>query len=57
MNKLVFELWRDDSGFDLPEYAIAAVVLTAILVEMKSLDIHGSDLLANMGIKLHGMPR
>ena len=45
------------SGSDLPEYALAAMVLTAIAVVMKSLNIQGKDLLAEIGIKTGGLPR
>ena len=57
MKTLLFALWADDTASDLPEYAVAAAVLAAILVVMKSMDIHGTDLLADMGIKTAGVPR
>ena len=57
MKSLLLQIWADDTAFDLPEYAMAAAVFTAIIVVIKSLDIHGSDLLANVGIKLDGTPR
>lgn len=57
MKKLLLALWADDTASDVPEYAVAVVVLTAILVVMRSLNIHGSDLLADMGIKTAGVAR
>ncbi|MGE5723776.1 MAG: hypothetical protein ACM34G_01280 [Acidobacteriota bacterium] len=57
MKSLLLAIWADDTASDLPEYAIAAAVLTAIMVVMRSLDIHGSDLLADMGIKTGSMVR
>ncbi|HKU22041.1 MAG TPA: hypothetical protein VJQ50_13565 [Terriglobales bacterium] len=51
MKSLLLAICADDTASDLPEYAIAAAVLTAIMIVMKSLDIHGSDLLADMGIR------
>ncbi|HKC70926.1 MAG TPA: hypothetical protein VKB60_04840 [Terriglobales bacterium] len=57
MRNLLFALWADDAASDVPEYAVAVVVLAAILVVMRSLNIHGSDLLANMGIKTGSMVR
>lgn len=51
MKSVLLAIWADDTASDLPEYAIAAAVLAAIMLVMKSLDIHGSDLLADMGIK------
>lgn len=57
MKTLLLALWADDTASDLPEYAVAAAVLAAILVVMKSMDIHGTDLLADMGIKTAGLPR
>ncbi|HLK32609.1 MAG TPA: hypothetical protein VKT29_05930 [Terriglobales bacterium] len=45
-------MWRDDTATDLLEYTVTAAVLTAILVMIKTLNIHGSDLLANIGIRL-----
>jgi hypothetical protein len=57
MKSLLLRTWTDDTGFDLPEYAMTAAVLVAIVVVMRSLDIHGTDLLANVGIKLDGVPR
>jgi hypothetical protein len=57
MKKLLLAVWLDDTASDLPEYAVAAVVLTAIGVVMKSLNIHGSDLLADLGIKNSAVPR
>jgi hypothetical protein len=57
MKRLLLAIWADDAASDLPEYAVAAAVLTAIVVIMKSLDIHGIDLLADMGIKTGSMPR
>lgn len=55
--KSLLAVWMDDSASDLPEYALAAMVLTAIAVVMKSLNIRGSDLLAEVGIKTSGLPR
>ena len=49
---LVLRVWVDDSGNDIPEYVLSIFVLTAILVMLRALDIHGSDLLADVGIKL-----
>jgi hypothetical protein len=57
MKNLLLALWADDAASDVPEYAVAMVVLTAILVVMRSLNIHGSDLLADMGIKTGSMVR
>lgn len=57
MKSLLLGLWADDSASDLPEYAMAAAVLIAIAVVLKSLNIHGSDLLAEVGIKAAGVPR
>jgi hypothetical protein len=57
MKNLLLALWADDAASDVPEYAVAVVVLTAILVVMRSLDIHGSDLLADMGIRTAGVAR
>jgi hypothetical protein len=57
MKRLLFAIWADDTASDLPEYAVAAAVLTAIAVVMKSLDISGSDLLAEVGIRTAGLPR
>jgi hypothetical protein len=57
MKTLLLAIWADDSASDLPEYAVAVVVLTAIMMVMKSLDIHGSDLLADMGIKTGSVVR
>ncbi len=57
MKRLLLSIWADDSANDLPEYAVAAAVFTAIAVVMKSLNIHGSDLLADMGINLGGVAR
>lgn len=57
MKSLLLKLWADDAASDLPEYAMAVAVLIAIAVVMKSLDIHGSDLLADLGIKAAGVPR
>lgn len=57
MESLLLALWVDDGASDVPEYAVAVVVLTAILVVMRSLNIHGSDLLADMGIKTAGLGR
>lgn len=57
MKSLLLAIWADDTASDLPEYAIAAAVLIAIMVVMRSLDIHGSDLLADMGIKTGSMVR
>lgn len=57
MKKAFLAVWMDDSASDLPEYALAAMVLTAIAVVMKSLNIQGKDLLAEMGIKTGGLPR
>lgn len=57
MKKLLLAIWADDTASDLPEYAVAAAVLAAIVVVMKSLDIHGSDLLADMGIRTGSVPR
>lgn len=57
MNSLLLALWADDTASDLPEYAVAAAVLTAIMVVMKSLNIHGSDLLADMGIRTGSVVR
>jgi len=57
MKRLLFAIWADNTASDLPEYAVAAAVLTAIVVVLKSLDIHGSDLLADMGIRTGGVPR
>ncbi len=57
MKRLLLSIWADDSANDLPEYAVAAAVFTAIAVVMKSLSIHGSDLLADMGINLGGVAR
>jgi hypothetical protein len=57
MKTLLLKLWADDTANDLPEYAMAAAVLIAIAVVMKSLDIHGSDLLADLGINAGGVPR
>ncbi len=57
MKSLLLALWADDAASDLPEYAVAVVVLAAILVVMRSLNIHGSDLLADMGIKTGSMVR
>lgn len=51
MTSLLLKLWTDDTGNDLPEYAVAAAVFTAIFVVMKTLDIHSSDVLADLGIK------
>jgi hypothetical protein len=55
MKSLLLALWADDAASDVPEYAVAVAVLTAILVVMRTLDIHGSDLLADMGIKTGSM--
>ncbi len=57
MKRLLFAIWADDTASDLPEYAVAAAVFTAIAVALKTLDIHGSDLLADLGIKTGGVPR
>jgi hypothetical protein len=57
MKSLLLKLWADDAASDLPEYAMAAAVLIAIAVVLKSLDIHGSDLLAEVGIKTAGVPQ
>jgi hypothetical protein len=57
MKNLLLAFWADDAANDLPEYAVAVVVLTAILVVMRSLNIHGSDLLADMGIKTGSIVR
>ena len=57
MKRLLLAIWADDTATDLPEYAVAVAVLAAIVVAMKSLDIHGSDLLADLGIKTGGTPR
>ncbi|HLX76489.1 MAG TPA: hypothetical protein VKR26_17205 [Terriglobales bacterium] len=57
MKTLLLAIWADDTASDLPEYAVAVVVLTAIMMVMKSLDIHGSDLLADMGIKTGSVVR
>ncbi len=57
MKNLLLALWADDTASDVPEYAAAVLVLAAILVAMRSLDIHGSDLLADMGIKTAGLAR
>ena len=57
MKSLLLALWADDAASDVPEYAVAVVVLTAILVVMRSLNIHGSDLLADMGIKTGSVVR
>jgi hypothetical protein len=57
MKRLLLAIWADDAATDLPEYAVAVAVLAAIVVVMKSLGIHGSDLLADMGIKTGGAPR
>lgn len=57
MKRLLLSIWADDSANDLPEYAVAAVVFTAIVVVMKTLNIHGSDLLADMGINMGGVAR
>lgn len=57
MKKLLLAVWLDDKASDLPEYAVATVVLIAIAVVMKSLNIHGSDLLADVGIKTSALPR
>ena len=54
MKDLLLNFWADDTATDLPEYAVTAVVLAAILVVMKSLNIHGSDLLADLGISPAG---
>lgn len=51
MKSFLLAIWADDTASDLPEYAVATVVLTAIMIVMRSLNIHGSDLLADMGIK------
>jgi hypothetical protein len=57
MKSLLLAFWADDAASDVPEYAVAVVVLTAILVVMRTLNIHGSDLLADMGIKTAGVAR
>ncbi|HKW26736.1 MAG TPA: hypothetical protein VJN48_13200 [Terriglobales bacterium] len=57
MKNLLLAFWADDTASDVPEYAVAVVVLAAILVVMRSLDIHGSDLLADMGIRTAGVAR
>ena len=57
MKNLLLALWADDAATDVPEYAVAVVVLTAILAVMRSLNIHGSDLPADMGIKTGSMVR
>ncbi len=57
MKTLLLAIWADDTASDLPEYAVAVVVLTAIMMVMKSLNIHGSDLLADMGIKTGSVVR
>ncbi|HTM86945.1 MAG TPA: hypothetical protein VL155_02020 [Terriglobales bacterium] len=57
MKSFLLAIWADDTASDLPEYAVAAAVLAAIMIVMKSLDIHGSDLLADMGIKTGSMAR
>jgi hypothetical protein len=57
MKRLLLSFWADDSANDLPEYAVAAAVFTAIVVVMKTLNIHGSDLLADMGINMGGVAR
>ncbi len=57
MKKAFLAVWMDDGASDLPEYALAAMVLTAIAVVMKSLNIEGKDLLADIGIKTSGVPR
>jgi hypothetical protein len=57
MKRLLLSIWADDSANDLPEYAVAAAIFTAIAVVMKSLNIHSSDLLADMGINLGGVAR
>ena len=55
MKSFLLQFWADNTATDLPEYAVAAVVLTAILVVLKSLDIHGGDLLADLGINAGSM--
>ena len=57
MKSLLLAIWADDTASDLPEYAVAAAVLAAIMIVMKSLDIHGSDVLADVGIKTGTMAR
>ena len=57
MKSLLLKLWADDSANDLPEYGVAAAVFAAIFVVMKTLDIHSSDVLADLGIKSGSMVR
>ena len=57
MTSLLLKLWADDSANDLPEYAVAAAVFAAIFVVMKTLDIHSSDVLADLGLKSGSMVR
>ncbi len=57
MKSLLLKLWVDDTANDLPEYAVAVAVFTAIFAVMKTLDIHSSDLLADLGIKSGSMVR
>jgi hypothetical protein len=57
MKRLLLKVWVDDTASDVPEYAVAVVVLTAILVVMKSLNIHGSDLLSDLGINAGSVTR
>ena len=57
MKSFLLKLWADDSANDLPEYAVAAAVFAAIFVVMKTLDIHSSDVLADLGLKSGSMVR
>ena len=46
MSLLLLRLWKDQSGEDLAEYALCAVVVTAVLFALKLTGIHAHDLVA-----------
>jgi hypothetical protein len=44
-------VWNDQSGIEVTEYFLGAAVVLAILLAMKALCIHPSDVLADVGIR------